>query len=260
MNTYMKKSKLILLATILLTMSVFASACAIDDGYGAVQGGAGATAPEPVEIEEPDEDNTEWEDTISPEDDELIYDHDALFGTDETEENDMMDTLSYYFSITGIVESIEETENGIRVTIEDSNGNPAVLVISENTVYPFDTDISEGDTVTAWYATNRPMIMIWPPQYTVEVLSVNAPEGSNIKVDRFETMEGSDMMLSQDQMFAFDVNEDTEIILADGTDFTDGDIEGRRIVVIYGRSTRSIPEQATATKLIVLFEDIVPLG
>ena len=258
MNTNMKKSKLILLATILLTMSVFASACAIDGGYGAVQGGAGAAAP--TEIEEPDEDNTEWDDAISPEDDELIYDHDALFGTDETEENDMMDTLSYYFSITGIVESIEETENGIRVTIEDINGNPAVLVISKNTVFPFDTDISEGDTVTAWYATNRPMIMIWPPQYTVEVLSVNAPEGSNIKVDRFETMEGSDMMLSQDQMFAFDVGEETEIILADGTDFTDGDIEGRRIVVIYGRSTRSIPEQATATKLIVLFEDIVPLG
>jgi len=260
MNRNLKKSKIILLATALLAMAVFASACAIDDGYGAVQGGAGAAAPEPAEIEEPDEDNTEWDDAILPEDDELTYDHDALFGTDDTEENNMMDNLSYYFSITGTIESIEETENGLRVTIQDANENPAVLIISENTVYPFDTDFSEGDTVTAWYATNMPMIMIWPPQYTVAVLAVNAPEGSNIKVDRFETMEGSDLMLSQDQMLAFGVDEDTEILLADGTDFTDGDLEGRRIIVIYGRSTRSIPEQTTATKLIVLFEDIVPLG
>ena len=67
-------------------------------------------------------------------------------------------------------------------------------------------------------------------------------------------------MISEDGMFAFKTDENTEIVLANGDDFSGGDIEGRRIAVIYDISTRSIPEMATASKLIVLFEDIMPLG
>jgi len=170
-------------------------------------------------------------------------------------------TIAEYFSITGTIESVEEINSTVHMTITDENGGPAVLVISQDTVFPFDQDYMIGDTVTAWYVTNAPMIAIWPPQYNAAVLAVNAPEGSNIKVDRFTTWadhEGN-YMISQDAMFAFTTDENTKITLANGDDFTNGDIEGRRIIVIYDTSTRSIPEMATANELIVLYEDIMPL-
>ena len=169
--------------------------------------------------------------------------------------------IAHYFSITGTIVSVEEIDNTIRVYIEDEYGNPAVMVLNENTVYPFSDEPSVGDEVTGWYLTQAPMIAIWPAEYNIAVLVAGAPEGGNLKVDRFNTWADSEegYMLSQDGAFAFRTDENTQVILANGDDFNGGDIEGRRIVVIYDISTRSIPEMATASKLIVLYEDAVTL-
>ena len=171
-------------------------------------------------------------------------------------------TVAAYFSVRGKVVSIEEADGFIRVEIEDTDGNPAYLIIDENTVFPFSKEFNVGDEVTGWYLTDRPMIMIWPPEYNISVLVAGAPDSANIKVDRFHAWDLNRELhyISQDEMFAFSLDENTEVILANGDDFTDGEIEGRRIVVIYGISTRGIPEMAVAEKLIVLYEDIVPLS
>ena len=167
---------------------------------------------------------------------------------------------AYYLSVTGLVTGVEEQEYGLRVEIimpaADRDGR-AVLIITDATVFPFDSEINEGDTVTAFYLANAPMIMIYPPQYTAAVLVNGAPEGQNVVVDRFNPMENQEgRFLNQAGTIAFSVGDDTEIILADGTDFSDGDFAGRRIALIYDISTRSFPAQTTALKLIVLFEDI----
>ena len=166
-----------------------------------------------------------------------------------------------FLSVSGKIESIENFDGIIYIHIEDTDGNPAVLVISEDTYFPFLESFDVGDTVTGWYPSDGIMIMIWPPQYNIAVLSAGDHPGYNIKVDRFWISDFSSdkWYLSQDEMFMFNIDENTEIILADGQDFSDGDIEGRKIIVIYTVSTRSIPEQATAEKLIVLFEGIMPL-
>ena len=44
----------------------------------------------------------------------------------------------------------------------------------------------------------------------------------------------------------------TQIVMTNGDNYTDGELDGRQIIVIYDVSTRSIPELATALKLIVL--------
>ena len=178
---------------------------------------------------------------------------------DEPEDNTVM-MIPQYFSITGDVVSLEEVDDMIRVTIEDSYGNPAILVLSEETVFPFAEEFDIGDTVTGWYATDAPMILIWPAEYNIAVLVAGAPDGVNIRVDRFNAWADREdaYMLSQDNMFAFMVNEDTQVILANGDDFSDGDFDGRCIVVIYGVSTRSIPEMTTADRLIVLYESVEP--
>ena len=168
----------------------------------------------------------------------------------------------YYLSVTGTINSIEEfeaIEDAFRINIEDTHGNPAYLIVTDKTVFPFGTELNEGDIVTGYYLANAPMILIWPPQYNIAVLVAGKPADININVDRFHPMQDhtEDYLLSQGEMFAFRVDDETEIILANGDDFSDGDIIGRRLVVIYGISTRSIPELATAIKVIVLFEDPV---
>jgi len=87
------------------------------------------------------------------------------------------------------------------------------------------------------------------------------PAGMNMKADRFELWEGNDdgYFISQDGLFAFRTDENTEVILEDGTEFIGDEFCGRFIIVIYGASTRSIPEMTVATMLIVLYENIVPV-
>jgi len=252
----MKKTMLLLLAAGLIAMT--AVACA---GTGVTADGAGA-AYEP-EIDIPVVETDDGYEEIADDGSDIIFDDDVnIVLPGEGEDFNIGDEIAHYFFVTGNVVSIEEFDGYTHVTIEDTNGNPAVLVLSEDTVFPFAEDFEIGDTVTGWYQTDMPMIMIWPPQYNIAVLAAGAPEDVVIRVDRFhswdESMEG--YMLSQDLMFAFNTDENTEIVLADGQDFSDGELNGRRIVVIYGMSTKSLPERATAQKLIVLFESIMPLA
>lgn len=250
----MKKLLLILLAVSFAALS--AAGCA----------GSGVT-PEAGAAYEPDINDN---DDLILEDDEMNFDDgsDIIFDDKnivlpgEGDDYNVDTTVPDYFSVTGDVKSIEDIEGVLYVTIEDPDGNPAVFVIGENTVFPFSDEINIGDTITGWYRTDMPMMMIWPSQYNIAVLAAGVPDDVLIKVDRFhiwhENMEG--YLLSQDSTFAFITDENTEIILADGLDFSEGQIEGRRIVVIYDISTRSLPEMTTANKLIVLFEDIMPIG
>ena len=182
---------------------------------------------------------------------------------------------AYYISVTGTVVSImswtptadSEDTGGTEIIIETSDYEDARahLIITDRTVFPFDgiSDIEAGDTVTGFVPAKAPMIMIYPPQYTIHVLIAGVPEDQNVQVDRFSVTDNENFpFLSQSETFAFAIDEDTVVVTADGDEY-EGDLyvelDGRRLVVIYGPSTRSIPEFATAIKVIALFEDAVPL-
>jgi len=167
-----------------------------------------------------------------------------------------------FLNVTGIVVSIETINDLRHVGIEDADGNTAILVLNDDTVFPFSKDFAVGDEVTGWYSANTPMIMIDPPQYTILIFSSHMGDDRNIKVDRFHAWgeDGMGQFISSDEMFVFTTDENTEIVLQDGQDFSDGELNNRKIAVIYGASTRRIPEQATAIKLIVLFENIMPFA
>ncbi|MCL2820705.1 MAG: hypothetical protein FWD38_07735 [Oscillospiraceae bacterium] len=241
----MKKILLILMGIVLL--SVAAIGCA---GPEIVPGASGDVEPHPM-----------------PTPDVIIDDSQDL--TDDTNTPEPNDGSQFgdigqqvFMNVSGIVVSIETVEGLTHVEIEDTDGNPAILVLSDETVFPFSAEVAIGDTVQGWYCANSPMIMIWPPQYTIEVLAVNMSDSQNIKVDRFHAWgeDGMGQFISTDEMFVFMTDENTEVVLQDGQDFSDGDFNNRRIVVIYGPSTRSLPEIATAEKLIVLFEGISPFA
>jgi len=167
----------------------------------------------------------------------------------------------FYISKSGTVVSVETRGIMTYVTIEDADGAITVLRVGEDTLFPFSDRVEVGNIVKGWVPANAPAPAIYPPQYMVAVLAAGMPEGMNVKVDLFSKWENSDdgYFISQDGSFAFRIDENTEVILEDGVKFVGNEFDGRRIVVIYGRSTRSIPEMTTATKLIVLYESITPV-
>ncbi|MCC5908814.1 MAG: copper amine oxidase N-terminal domain-containing protein, partial [Clostridiaceae bacterium] len=114
-----------------------------------------------------------------------------------------------------------------------------------------EAEIEIGSIVTGYYDANAPMLMIYPPQYSVEVLVVEEEKEKfeSIKVDLFD-----ENLISADNTLKINLSDDTKIISKNGEKF-EGDLTNRKLAVTYSFSTRSIPAQTTPTQIIVLSEE-----
>lgn len=158
-----------------------------------------------------------------------------------------------YLSFSGTVKEIEATQlaessmNRRNILVENAEGQVAYFVITEDTYILDEEELKVGAKVTGFYDGTKPMIMIYPPQYPVEVVAVNQED--NIKVDIF-----NQDLVSADGMLKLNVSAEAEIVSHDGTLYQ-GELGDQKLVVLFGASTKSIPAQTNPTKVIVLPED-----
>ena len=91
-------------------------------------------------------------------------------------EADIPEAIDGYFSITGVIVSIEETDEGTTFEIIDEHDNPAFLITNADTEITYHWLVRRaaavGDTVTGWYSADMPLMMIWPPQYPTARLDI----------------------------------------------------------------------------------------
>ncbi|MDF2890354.1 MAG: copper amine oxidase family protein [Clostridia bacterium] len=157
---------------------------------------------------------------------------------------------AYFGSFAGKVKEIanfEAVEGSKILLLEDQEGNIANIIISKDTYILNNAEIAVGSEITGYYDANAPMIMIYPAQYNAEVVVVRNDE-QNVKVDRFNKD-----LVSSDNWLKLNVSDATEILLQDDTAF-EGQLTNRKLVVVYGVTTKSIPAQTTPSKIVVLFE------
>ena len=162
--------------------------------------------------------------------------------------------MPLFTPLTGTVREIKDGEfvKGMQyVFVETDAGEPAYLVVTEETYFVNDRELVEGSVVTGYYDASLAIIMIYPPQYGAVVMIVE-PLEDNIKVDRFD-----DELVSLDNMLKLNVSAETEIISQDGKPFA-GELANRDLVVTYDVATRSIPAQTTPLKIVVLSEKADP--
>lgn len=171
---------------------------------------------------------------------------------------------SFYLSYTGIVNEIEKVnENLSRVYLENEDGSIANFILNENTYYADNVKIEKGLSITGYYEAGKPMILIYPPQYTIDIVTPVYEKGF-IKADKFDSN-----LLSMDKQLKINISDDTEIIWENNTEINwfvkptieelETTLSNRTLIVYYDFTTKSIPSQTTPTKIIVLsqqFEDI----
>lgn len=171
--------------------------------------------------------------------------------------NETIKPHSFYSSFTGTVKEISKTSEEItKVYLENKDGSQAYFIISENTYFIDDVKINVGTEITGYYESDKPMIMIYPPEYSVDIISP-ATKDTNIKADKFD---GD--LLSKDKLLKLNISDDTEILWENDTQIywimkpTISDLEtvlsNRKLIVFYNATTKSIPAQTNPTKIIVL--------
>jgi len=114
------------------------------------------------------------------------------------------------------------------------------------------TAVEVGDTVTGFFDGRLPMIMIYPPQYTIEVMAVNVPDGMEVTVDRFD-----DELMSTDGALQLRIGEHTEVLDPEGDMFKGETIANRLLVVFHDPAETN--GRTTAWKIIVMYEKAVTL-
>lgn len=169
----------------------------------------------------------------------------------EQEEETSVQPQAFYSSFTGTVTAIREhadDENVLFVSLENEEGSEATFVLREDVVL-IDfaaADLEVGDVLVGFYDGNRPMTMIYPPQYPIEAVAKVVDEIPFIKADIFDAD-----LVSQDHTLKLNIGEDTVLLDAEGKAY-EGELANCKLVVFYAASTRSIPAQTTPIKVIVL--------
>jgi len=170
--------------------------------------------------------------------------------------NDYLDTDDqqqkvYFNCIKGTVKEIsdyKDIEGAEFINIESEDGQTANIIVDDDTYVERESEIKEGSDITAFYDANKPVIMIYPPQYMAEVVVVDS-ENQDVKVDLFNKE-----LISSDNMLKLNITDETEIISKDGTKF-DGELADKKLAIFYGVSTKSIPAQTSPDKVVVLSQE-----
>lgn len=167
----------------------------------------------------------------------------------------------YYNSFTGTVEEITKVDDvTTKVYLKNKDDLEAYFTLSENTYYADGVKIEKGLEITGYYEAGKPMIMIYPPQYTIDIITPAYKEGF-VKIDKFDSN-----LLSKDKQLKLNISEETEIVWENNTQInwvakpTIEDLEAvlgnRQMIVYYDFMTKSLPAQTTPSKIIVLSQQI----
>lgn len=155
-----------------------------------------------------------------------------------------------FIKITGTIESVEARGNANYYSIKEGE-NTNILVITTDTLVFDNTgknvELKKGDKVVAHTYANKPMPLIYPAQYSPEVVIVETEAEGSAAVGTFDNN-----LLDTNLSLKLNVAEKTELSSLSGKKVGIADLKDQNLLVFYTVTTRSIPAQTSPHKVVVL--------
>jgi len=155
-----------------------------------------------------------------------------------------------FIKTTGTVESIEKRGDVNYYSIKDGE-KINVLAVTEDTSLFDNTgkkaEIKKGDKVAAYTYANKPAILIYPPQYSPEVVIVETEAMGTAAVGSFDKN-----LLDESLSLKLNISEETELMSISGKEVNSTDLAGKDLLVFYTFTTKSIPAQTSPRKVVLL--------
>ncbi|WP_107942575.1 stalk domain-containing protein [Metasolibacillus fluoroglycofenilyticus] len=156
-----------------------------------------------------------------------------------------------FIQLKGKLGKIEKRDNGALFTTIEQGENIFSLVIQEDTLVLDNTgkkaDLKEGMSFTAFVNKNKPMLMIYPPQYNPEVVVIETSDMGTVEVGIFD-----ENFVNKENTLKLNLSEESQITNLAGEKLTQEDIVGKEAIVFYGPATFSIPAQTSPYHVVVL--------
>ena len=157
-----------------------------------------------------------------------------------------------FLKLTGTLSSLEKNENRLLYGVNEQQDNVFNIVVGEETVVVDNTgkrvELKEGMDFTAYVDGNKPMILIYPPQYSPDLVIVQTEEVGFAEVTQFDENFANESL-------KLNISDETVIENLSGTAVEAKNIVGIDVAVFYKFTTFSIPAQTTPSKIIVLSYD-----
>ena len=157
-----------------------------------------------------------------------------------------------FLKLAGTLSSLEKNENGLLYGVIEQQDNVFNIVVGQETVVVDNTgkrvELKEGMDFTAYVDGNKPMILIYPPQYSPDLVIVQTEEIGFAEVARFDENFANESL-------KLNISDETVIENLSGTAVEAKNIVGVDVAVFYKFTTFSIPAQTTPSKIIVLSYD-----
>ena len=173
-------------------------------------------------------------------------------------ENIQQQDVSNFMKVSGVISKvIKDDANLPKLIVEDKekttenhlNITDEALIFNSGTAEQLKKDsLKEGLLIDAYYDKHKPMLMIYPPRITPEIVIVNnVDKPGNVKVGLFD-----ENLVSLDNELKLNIDDKTIILNEKGETIRADELNGKDLIVFYTVSTRSIPAQTIPTKIIAL--------
>ena len=135
-----------------------------------------------------------------------------------------------FLKLTGTLSSLEKSENGLLYGVIEQQDNVFNIVVGEETVVVDNTgkrvELKEGMDFTAYVDGNKPMILIYPPQYSPDLVIVQTEEIGFAEVAQFDENFANESL-------KLNISDETVIQNLSGTAVEAKDIVGIDVAVFY---------------------------
>ncbi len=170
--------------------------------------------------------------------------------TSATDNMEQPQVQPIFIKIAGTIENVEKRDNATYYTVNEGE-NTNVFVVNDTTLVFDNTGkevkLQKGDQVMAYTYANKPMLMIYPPQYNPEVIIVETKEMGTVEVDFFNKD-----LVNTDNTLKLNVGKETELLSLSGKEVKTEDLTEQHLLVFYTIATMSIPAQTPPSKVVVL--------
>ncbi len=174
------------------------------------------------------------------------------------EQSNQQQDVSNFIKTSGVISKVINDDvkmpelivkNKEKTTETHLNISNETLIFNSGSTEQLQIDsVKEGQLIDAYYDKHKPMIMIYPPQITPEIVIINDEDKIGfVKVALFD-----ENLISLDNELKLIIGDKTILLNEKGETISANELNGEELIVFYTVTTKSMPAQTTPTKIIAL--------
>lgn len=171
-----------------------------------------------------------------------------------TEQEDKETVQEQFLTVSGVIKEISKESSGnYFATIEDGK-EPFGFYFDSKTIIldnaGNEVTLEAGMEITAYIDSNKPMILIYPPKYSPDVVIVQGEQEGTVKLDKFDKN-----FLNKKKDLVIHIGEKTEITNLSGATLNADEIIDKDVLIFYEVVLESYPMQTGPSKVLLLEYD-----